>query len=622
MLAGLGARGEDAAPYYRIAPRWLEQLKQETGWYDWQKLDSNLDPATRTMTALGAVSQRYYTTPEADRGLSPPDAIKQMVGYVVFSIAISVRLLDLELMASLPVLLEPFAALNPMVAAMLANARGTLLNGMSKREAARETFLNVLAQLEAISGTELAYVDMVRAAIHQTLAEIDASLGVRSFFVERLDHDTLDPNQEVGALYMKKVAALHQGDWEAAERHRQEAELAMLQSKTRPMFSTLGQELEAHAMARDLTGLKQVRAGIAAMAAEYPGWVPVMHVADAHYLRLCGDTEGALEAVRAARALDARESLRSPWIVQAATLEASLLTDLGQAAEAISLGERWLAECERDGMRYLARGLACAVAEAESKLQRFDAAMTRVSAVIAEQLALGVTGLHLGRCYELAARIALSSGDANGFARYAALTAEQYRPGKSSVLGALYERLMDEARQAGMAPSSPRETLPPDARDTSNLRDRATTVIAGCNDREERVRRALDLLCEGDPPSRGHLFLTTEGGIELAASNMVPEGITELLAFARGRIAMETTSVNTVTAAFEVQSTGYTWRSAEGAAYDAVLLAAPLSDGLRLAGVAMLVHDECRAREGFGDLAEAVARALLESGDAVGVRAA
>ena len=47
-----------------------------------------------------------------------------------------------------------------------------------------------------------------------------------------------------------------------------------------------------------------------------------------------------------------------------------------------------------------------------------------------------------------------------------------------------------------------------------------------------------------------------------------------------------------------------------------------LSDGLRLVGVAMLVHGEGQAREDFGDVAEAVARALLDSGDAVGLRAA
>jgi hypothetical protein len=617
MMAGLSAQGEDAAPYYRIAARWLEELKRESGWNDWQALDKGLDPATRAMMAVGAVSQRYYATPDEARGMSPPDAIKQMVGYVVFSIAISVRLLDLELMASLPPLLEPFVPLNPMVAAMFANARGTLLNGVGKREEARETFLGVLSQLDAISGTELAYVDRVRAAISQTLAEIDASLGVKSFYIDRLDHGALDQNQQVGALYVKKVAALHQGDWESAERHRRAAELARLQNTMPAMFSTLGQELEAHAMAHDLTGLKQVRASIFAMASHSAGWLPVTHVADGHYLRLCGDATGALESTRRARAM--RDG-GSPWAIQAAVLEVSLLTELDRAAEAVQLGEQWLSRCEREGMRYLSRELACALAEAEAKLGRFEGAMARIEAVIAEQLTLGVTGLHLGRCYEIAARIALASGNAADFERYSALTAVQYRQGKSSMLGALYERLMDEARQAGLATSAPRESASSDVH-AADLQERATTLIAGCNDRAERVHRALELLCEGDPPGRGHLFLVTESGLALAASNMPSEELTELALFARRRLDMETTSVDTMTASLESVSASRTWHSAEGT-YDAVLLAVPLSDGLRLVGVAMLVHGEGQAREDFGDVAEAVARALLDSGDAVGLHAA
>src|SRR5262249_19711991 len=148
----------------------------------------------------------------------------------------SVRVMDLDLMASLPELLEPFARLNPMIAAMLANARGTLLNGMGKREAAKEIFVDILKQLEAVSGADFTYVDRIRASIGQTIAEIDASLGLKSCWVERVHKEEMaDPNQQVGAIYVQKVAALHQGNWEQAEQHRKRAELAMLQSKTRPM---------------------------------------------------------------------------------------------------------------------------------------------------------------------------------------------------------------------------------------------------------------------------------------------------------------------------------------------------------------------------------------------------
>jgi hypothetical protein len=99
----------------------------------------------------------------------------------------------------------------------------------------------------------------------------------------------------------------------------------------------------------------------------------------------------------------------------------------------------------------MARGLACAAALAEAGLGRFDRALARVDRVVAEQRELGVAGLQLGRSYEIGARIAIGARDSSVFARFAALAAEQYRPGESAVTGPLYERLLDEAGSASSA---------------------------------------------------------------------------------------------------------------------------------------------------------------------------
>ena len=130
--------------------------------------------------------------------------------------------------AALPALLEPFAPLSPLVDAMFDNARATCLNGEGKRELARELFVDVLKKMDALSASELSYMDKVRAAIAQTITEIDASLGVDSEYIARLRDLDRDPNQGVGAHYIQKVVALHHGDWEAAERHRHDAELLSL----------------------------------------------------------------------------------------------------------------------------------------------------------------------------------------------------------------------------------------------------------------------------------------------------------------------------------------------------------------------------------------------------------
>jgi hypothetical protein len=631
MLAGLSAQGEDAAHYYRVRETWLDKLKADSGWNDWQALDPSLDPSARAMAAVGAALQRFGSTEgaDADRGLAPPDAIKQLVSYVVFSIAVAVRTFDVETLSTLPALLEPFAPLNPMVSAMLENAWGTWLAAQGKREQAHRKFTDILTQLDQISGAELAYIEKVRASLSQTLAEIDVSLGVHSVWVDRLSRAQQDPNQKVGAQYLRKVAALQRGDWEAAEGFRELAELYTLQSNVTPMFSTLGQELEAHAMARELTGLRRVREAIHAMAARHLGWTTIRHLADAHYFHLCGDHEAALRAATEASGPAGESSgsagnaaVRSPWAIAARTVAVEILAELGRADEGLPMGLAELAWCESGDMHYLARGLSLAVARCEAALGRFDAAWERVERVIAEQKELGVTGLQLGRSYELGARIAVLARNTESFKAYSELAREQYRPGKSSVLGALYERLVDDARRAGMLepPETPVESGPMSADLT---RQKVTTALAGCNGTRERARRALELLCEGTPPLRGHLLLVTETGLSLAASNTTLDSHTDLVAFAQETIEADLEGADAKSTALEEDVVYETrlWRDAEGNPYNAVVLSTFLGSSCKIGGVAVLTSDRTRLGE-IAPLAEALARMLIEAGDTRAIPAA
>ncbi|HVW28201.1 MAG TPA: serine/threonine-protein kinase [Polyangiaceae bacterium] len=622
MLAGVAAI-EDARCFYELPPAWLDQLKRDSGWSDWQGLDASLEGPTRSMMAVGMAAQRYGALAEPERVLSPPDAIRQLVGYVVFAIAVGARVHDLPLQASLPELLVPFAPLDPTVRVMLANARGTLLNGLGKREAARQIFAGLVHELDSVADAP-GYLHKVKAAILQTLAEIDASLGVTSPFTERLDREAVDAYQRVGARYVQKVTALHQGDWEAAERFRQQAELEMLQSRVRPMFSTLGQELEAHAMARDLTGLRQVRAAIHKMAEKYPGWAPVRRVADAQYQRLCGELEAALATAREARSAEALAALRSPWVFHSAAIEAEVLLDLGRPAEGLEAAKSALAECEREGMRCFARALSSAAALCEAKLGDFQGAAERLERIVAEQQALGITGLALGRSYEYRARIAIWALDVDAFERFAKLTAERYRPGESSVLGALYERLMEEARLAGIGVEGQIHSMKADERNSTHTSswESVSAALSSCADRRTRAERALSLLCEGTPPRRGHLYLLGSAGLELVATNDLRSDAQALLKFAQERLDAELEPSATITGILETAAmTSYrlTWTDSAGVEFTTVLLAAPDEDGAIISGVLVLAEEGSRGRH-FDEIVAAVTRASIESGDAIGLR--
>lgn len=622
LLAGMAARGEDRRFYLRVPSTWLEQLRRDSGYDDYQSLDPTLDALARLGTAFNAATARFNATPEAERVLAPADAIKQLVAYVVFSIAISVGALDCDLQADLFELLIPFEPLSPTVKAMRINALGTRLNGVGKHEAARAVFAEALAIFETIPVTELGYVVKVIASIAQTISEIDASLGVRTSFTERLENVEQDPNQAVGAQYILKVLALQQGDWEAAERHRQQAELLMLQGSAKAMFSTLGHELEAHAMARDLTGVKQVQSALHARAASYPGWRPVAQLADAHFAHLCGDAAGALRHAEAACASADAGKVRSPWWFTATALEVELLTELGRASEAYDRGVAALAECEREGMRSYARSLSCELALAEAHLGKTDSALTRIQSIVEEQTSLGVTGLLLGRTYEYAARVGIQSKNAVLLETYSSLAAEQYRAGEKSILGNRYERLLEDARGAGLI-----EAVPQDAHGRAEaLRaasswSRVTTAMAGCTDSAERAQRALGVLCTGKVLNRGHLFLFGREGLSLAASNIQCQQLRELTQFARNYLENEVNMSDVTQASADLDVTmddssqPSSWQDLDGTQYFSIVLRAGVDIESQIVGMAMLTGLDDVERAALVPLATALAKKLIESGD-------
>jgi hypothetical protein len=618
MLAGMAARGADAQLYYHdIAATWLEQLKHDSGYYDWQTLAAETDPLQRAKLAVGRALQRYGASDK--RAMEPTLAIKQLIGYVVMSIAVSVRTNDLALQRTLPELLDATAPLSPMAEAMRRNALATRLNGEGKREQARHMFGEVLAVLAQLGGADLVYVDKIRAAIAQTMAEIDASLGLAPSYGERISLLPQDPNQLAAAHYVRKVVALHRGDGEAAERHRRDAELAGLQSRVASMFSTLGQELEAHALARDLTGVKQVKAAISRMAHKSRGWQPVLGVAEAHYLHLCGDLPGAL---RIAAAVSDEAESASPWCIQARALATELLVELERPEQALAICTPALELCERLDMPYLARSLSCALALAEAALGRFDEARVRVQRVIEDLNKLCVTGLLLGRAYECEARVAIAQRDDAQFALAAERVAEQYHCRTHRLLGASYERLMDDARRAGLGVCE-------DAT-ADSLRTHIREALARCHGPAERAYGALELLCAGQPPTCGYLFLTTRSGLERVAQTAGLNAPGELTRFAELCFEAETqdalvtmTAADLTALAGNDNGTGASqWKAANGDSYRAMPLRVHGRLGWLVLGVALLNESVGCAAPELDRLVAVLTEELIGSGDFVATRAA
>lgn len=599
-VAHMSTLGDGPDHYYHVAEACVRQLKQDSGLNDFHALDASSPAPERIQQALGMALGRYQETPEPERGLSPIEAIAGIARWLLISIPVAGRAMDLALVASLPPLIEPFAPIDLRVSMVARNARASWLYRCTGRwQEARELWLQVLDDVDAqaTTGAEMTYTAKVRTAICSILGGLDASLGLESSWEQRLQRGESDPQQLPQVYNVKRLEALCAGDWSMAERYRERAELSQLHVGPTQPLSILVHEIDAQAAARNLTGLGVSRVEAQRMVAQYPGWGAVATLTDAYYHRLCGDLEVALQAVD--RALQAAAQ-QAPWYVapSAVVLKTEILVDLNRLEEALIYGEAALRDYSAAGIAHVARELARALSLAQARLGHVQQAVARIDDVIAQQEVLGVTGLQLGLSYEIRARVALIARDAEGFARCLALLQSRHSMNQMPALGALCERLREEARKLGLELGS----LPGAAsgafslQTASQLRWRIDAAMANCKDEREYAMAALQLLCEGDDSRCGYLFMCTGHGLQLAASNATEEDLPEVAAFAQHALEYEvmdleggqTTMLDAEAEMAAGTASCNVWQAPDGTPFAAMLLRATDEPDASVIGVAVL----------------------------------
>jgi tetratricopeptide (TPR) repeat protein len=629
-LMSISVRAEDAF-YWRAASDWIEQLKRDSGLLFWRELVDD-DPGSRLKRALGAAAQKYASTPERDRGYRPDEAVRALCHYAAISIAIGSRSLNVELLETLPALLEPFAPLSPVVALMLSNTIATCQSRCRAQiDQARARNLELHDQLGKITRAELPYVDVLRNAVAFANGSVEARMGLASAvsWIELLEKDVL---QQVNGLLLRKVLALQVGDADGAERYRREAELLALQARVRQMFTTsVPTELAAYALAGDLSGVRQVKTRIQALADAYPGWRPYAELADGQFQQLRGNLEAARAAFERCIAMAAPDPNGAPRQVivwpPAVASYVETLVGLGRYEEAKSCGEQALATCQALGIGVLSHDISRALALAGAKVGDYAGAVARLEGLIADQQRLGVVGLILGASYEARARIAIWAGDEPALAKYANLTAREYRHGRRSPLGARWEQLMAEARRTS-------------SRATAQLADFGGTRLGlgtttaevvsdslrGSFTPQDRAARTLNLLCEDRRARVGYLYLVAGAGLTLVASrgsSEPPEGLFEYL---EEYFERELSESGDETAALSIQEVGSAFharpcfRDGAGIEHRLVLMTSVAGGEARHAGIAVFVEGERTERLARGaELVAALTTHLIEAGDARGV---
>jgi hypothetical protein len=521
----------DSALHQRFAASWISQVQRDAGLDDYRALPDTLEPAVRLQQALATAMARYAATPERDRVYNIQEAIKNLCLYVVSTVVVVSRTADNRLLAGLPNLLQPFAAVTPVVFALWQNALaleeflcfGRLLT-------ARQRWGDVYDRLGALQDNPR--IKLLRNAVAFGIGMLEASLG-RSAAFSHADQLDDDPRQRVGAMHIRSLACSILGDTPGAERYRRDAALLAVRSNASPMFeSAWGVEYVVSSLMRDLAGLKRVIDGVSPLAKRHRGWLPVQRNAEAQLQLLCGDAIGGLrvftEAQQLTAAKDSGVGLVESWVNACAGVCAAL-TALDRCEDAIAAGEAALARCAELGMQVLPHRISVPLALAEAKHGRIREAARRVDAVIEEQLELGVFGVALAASYEARAKIAIATRDAEAVLRLGELAIAARADGARAFI----EPLFEEARAAGLSlgrvnVSSAAAALDPVAR-------RIAAELDACKTAEKRSARALELICELAAASGGWLYLVTQDDeLTLRATRQAPPPDAHALRFAHG----------------------------------------------------------------------------------------
>jgi hypothetical protein len=635
----LGTLVTNDAPEPVSARLLIEQLAHDTGLTLYRSDTTSATPGERLTRALQTAVERYLATPEHDRVMPVDEAIRKLAEYVVVSMGIGGRSLDIDLIRSLPDLIEPFVALSPLLAVIWKNSLASRVGHCECRyELARDLWREALTMIDTLPASDEAhFVVAMSNAIAHAIGTMEAQLGLESAasWATRLDHD---PFQRVSALNLRKIVRLEQGDAQGADRLRRQAEVLALQMRTPPMFkSLLILELAAYSMSRDLAGIARVIEEMRPLAASYPGWRFNLISGEATFDLVRGDYEAALKKFEQASELtrlDEQGNSRhlAVWIGAQAGATECLLA-LGHDERASRTASAALAVCEARGLGVITFDLIRALAVAEAKLGDAARGAARLDALIARQLETGATGLRLGLSYESRARLAIWSGDAPAFEQFSELTAQQYRHAAHTPLAARYERLLNDAARRGMRATA---SLPnfeslaggdTSSVDNGQLFTIITRSMSEAPSSDGRTQLALQMICAAHGSSVGHLYLITPAGLLLCASRGAEVPALELAHRAASYVAEQVSHAegldDMVTGDLPDDAVLTALFDAAGQSYELLPLGCVIEATTMLAGVAVIRVAEAGERvrnDKQAQLRSALAANLLQTGDSTGIR--
>jgi hypothetical protein len=503
------------------------QLRLDSGLADWEATDAGLLPHERLRVALEHAQQRYDAAPQGVRGLAPLEAVTALTRLTTETATFAAQTADKALL-DLFLPLDAFFPLAPVIEQVqrqtIPSCRAILAGRYEECVALHHQSLEALV----VDGFALDEAPRTWATLvlHYALGCLEAAFGRKQALrhAEQLDFEV---GWQIAAWSVWRIYHGTHGDLREAERCRGKIELLLLQSPVKPPLSAgaAHQYVFTSVLAEDLTGLRRAIPEMEALAALHPGLGPFVPFARAALARICGNCEESLALIEGV--LPTLTPGDHPLWAWAAGSRLLAMLGLLRLREARELAARELAIADGIGLQMMKDHLEIPLALAQAKLGEHRVACERLERIIAQREAAQMEGVVVAWVYEARARVALDMGDAASFDRYSKACAEQYkRSGGNPALAAKYERLMQEARLAGVtlcvdaadAIAAQITSTPASTIDLDQEIAEVAGALASCTGRQQRAQRALELLLEKSGTSQGHLFLLNEVGLALAAS--------------------------------------------------------------------------------------------------------
>ena len=489
-----------------VVPVVLAQLKRDSGLLLFEQL-AHLPPAERLTQALAQTQQAYLATPERERVHTVVEAIRELARLCGTLPGVATPTFDLDLLETLPSL-EPLFPMSPAlrVVAQVIEASKEWIRGRTL--CALQVYLAILQRIGEPdrAGLDETQHERLRLAIEYTLGLLESAGGMAAAEVRAKEIEK-HPALRVNAWRIRASYQLAIGDTAQARKCQRRAELLQAQEGLRERYGTSAVGIEAMQYARlgDLLGVKSTLDSISAWARRHRGWKPMEQLALSYCAQLQADFEGALVAAEAG--LNVLPTMRHPFFAPLAAARIQALLALGRVRDAEAHARADLEFCKvhelvNPDLRYSA-GLAFAHAGDHAL------GVSTVEETLHANETWGQQGLVLGIGYEARARIAILMRDFAAFELYLDRCTKAYELAQNPTLSAHLGRLLDEARDAGVAPSA-NLVAQVDQQLAEQPETEYETIhsrIAECIDAPDRGRCALTLLLQATLSTTGYLYV-------------------------------------------------------------------------------------------------------------------